>query len=167
MVGLSQLVSESFARHGVEANLDPRHLRWSKWIPCESCLSFADVPDKGGIFALAEELIGPGEVAGVDGKRMLAVYQVAEADHLGLAMGRLFLRGPEAKRLASGRHFARYAIVEDAAQRRTAYAAFRQWMASSVQATTGIGAAAEAASLLPSSNNETQIGPPEPLPSGF
>jgi hypothetical protein len=167
MVGLSQLVSESFARHGVETNLDPRRLRWSKWIPCESCLSFADVPDKGGIFALAEELIGPGEVAGVDGKRMLAVYQIAEADHLGLAMGRWFLRGPEAQGLVSGRYFARYAIVEDAAQRRIAYAAFQQWMTSSAQATTGIGAAAEAASTLPPSNKQAQIGPPEPLPSGF
>jgi len=168
MVGFSQLVSESFARHGVETSLDPRRLRWSSWLRIESCLSFAGVPDKGGIFALAEELVGPGDILGADGKRMLAVYRISETDHLGLTMGRLFLPGgPEARRLATGRCFARYAVVEDAAQRRIAYAAFQQWMGSSAETVTGISAAPDAALVPKSSNKEAQIGPSLPLSTGF
>jgi len=168
MVGLAELVSESLARHGVETSLDPRRLPWSKWLRCESCLSFVGVPDKGGIFALAEELVGPGEISGTEGKRMLAVYRISETDHLGLTMGRLFLPGgPEARRLATGRCFARYAVVEDAAQRRAAHTAFQQWMASSFETATGISAAPEAPLAPQSSNKDAQIGPPSPLPSGF
>jgi len=168
MVGLEQLVSESLARHGVETSLDPRRLRWSQWLRCESCLSFVGVPDSGGIFALAEELVGKGEISGADEKRMLAVYRISETDHLGLTMGRLFLPGkPEAERLTAGRCFARYAIVEDVVQRRAAHAAFQQWMASSAEIATGINAPCEAALLPQSSNKEAQIGRGSPLPSGF
>jgi hypothetical protein len=168
MVGLSELVSDSLARHGVETPLDPRRLRWSKWLRCESCLSFVGVPDEGGVFALAEELAGPGDISSADGKRMLAVYRISETDHLGLTMGRLFLpRGPEAERLASGRCFARYAIVADPAQRRAAHAAFQQWMAASAETATGINAASDAALMSPSSNKETQIGPRSPVSPGF
>jgi len=166
MIGLAQLVSESLARHGVETSLDPRRLRWSKWLHCESCFSFLGVPDEGGIFALAEELIGPGECYGADGKRMLAVYRISEADHLGLTMGRLFLPGgPEAKRLATGRCFARYAVVEDRVQRRAAHAAFQQWMASSSEAALGIGTPSQ--EVMGSSNKEAQFGPSLPLSMGF
>lgn len=161
MVGLAQLVSESLARHGVETSLDPRRLQWSKWLHCESCFSFVGVPDKGGIFALAEELVGPGDISGADGRRMLAVYRISETEHLGLTMGRLFLPGrPEAGRLATGRCFARYAVVEDEAQRRTALAAFQQWMAASVETATGINAASDAVVVSRSSDKEAQIGPP-------
>jgi len=168
MVGLSELVSDSLARHGVDTPLDPRRLRWSNWMRCESCLSFVGVPDKGGVFALAEELLGPGNISGADGKRVLAVYRISETDQLGLTMGRLFLpRGPEAERLATGRCFARYAIIEDAAQRRAAHAAFQQWMAASAETATGINAASDAALMSPSSNKETQIGQVSPLSPAF
>jgi len=166
MVGLAQLVSESLARHGVESSLDPRRLQWSKWLRCESCFSFVGVPDKGGIFALAEELIGPGNIFGADGKRMLAVYRISETDHLGLTMGRLFLPGgQEAERLVAGRCFARYAVVEDTTQRRAAHADFQQWMASSSEAALGITAPSR--EVMGSSNKQAQIGPPLPLPAGF
>jgi len=168
MVGLAQLVTESLARHGVETNLDPRRLRWSGWLRVESCLSFAAVPDQGGIFALAEELIGPGDLSCVDGKRVLAVHRISEAEYLGLTMGRLFLPGgPESHRLATGRCFARYAVVEDAAQRHAACAAFQQWMGASMEIATGINVASDAATVPQSSNKEAQIGPPAPLLSGF
>ena len=165
MVGLEQLVSESLARHGVETTLDPRRLRWSEWVRCESWLSFIGVPDQGGIFALAEELVGPGDNSRVDGKRMLAVYRISETNYLGLTMGRLFLPGgPEAKRLATSRCFARYAVVEDAAQRRAAHANFQQWMASSSEAALGM---APSPALPESSNKEAQFGPPLPLSPCF
>ena len=36
MVGLSQMVNESLARHGVETGVDHRRLQWSNWLRCES-----------------------------------------------------------------------------------------------------------------------------------
>jgi hypothetical protein len=70
---------------------------------------------------------------------MLALFQISEANDLGMALGRLFLSGnPVRERLASGRCFARYVVVEDATQRRAAYTALQRWMASSAQATSGI-----------------------------
>ena len=46
---------------------------------------------------------------------MLALFQISETDDLGMALGRLFLPGsPQRERLAGGRCFARYAVIEDA-----------------------------------------------------
>jgi|SRR5271166_2650031 len=168
MVGLAQLVNESLARHGVDTQLDPQRLQWSDWFRCESCFSFLRVSDSGGIFALAEEIVGPGDAHAATGKRMLAIYRVAETEHLGLTMGRLFLpRGSEVRRLATGRCFARYSVVEDAAQRSAACAALQQWMASSADTALGVSAPSEAAAIARSSNKEAQIGPRSPFPSGF
>jgi len=172
MVGLAQLVNESLARHGVEANLDPRRLQWSRWFRCEDGFSIVPAPGKPGIFALGEEIVRPGELPASGGKRMLALFRIAETDDLGMALSRLFLPGsPERERFASGRCFARYAVVEDAAQRHAARVAFEQWMASSAEAVTGVSVITQAqaeTSLLPdSSNKEAQIGPPSPLPAGF
>ncbi len=79
---------------------------------------------KPGVFALGEEIVAPGAA----GKRMLALFQISETDDLGMALGRLFLPGsPERERLAAGRCFARYAVIEDATQRHAAYAALQRW----------------------------------------
>jgi hypothetical protein len=68
------------------------------------------------------------------GKRMLALFQITETDDLGMALGRLFLPGSSAdERLSGGRCFARYAMIDEAVQRRTAHAALQQWLASSVE----------------------------------
>ncbi len=166
MVGLGQLVDDSLLRHGIETNLDPRRLHWSVWFPIESCFSFLRVPDHGGIFALAEEVIAPAETAAIDGKRMLAIYRIAEAEHLGLAMGRLFLPGkPEAKRLANSHCFARYSVVQDEAQRGAACAAFQRWMGSSSEIALGLSSPSNAEGET--SNKEAQIGLPATFPSGF
>jgi hypothetical protein len=158
MVGLTELVSESLARHGIETKLDPRRLWWSKWFRCESIFSFLAVPDAPGLFALAEELIAPNsELSVASGKRMLAIYRISESEDLGLTMGRLFLpQGPEHERLTNGRCFARYAIVEDAGQRRAACAALEQWMASSAEAASGFMQLPAADTMPPakSSNEE-------------
>jgi len=69
---------------------------------------------------------------------MLALFQISEADDVGMALGRLFLSGnPVRERFASGRCFARYVVIEDANQRRTALTALQRWMASSAEAATG------------------------------
>lgn len=140
MESLALMVNESLARHGVEPRLDHRRLAWSRWFRCESSLSFVLVPSKPGIFALGEEIIAPGETSATEGKRMLAVFQIAQADDLGMALGRYFLPGsPERERLESGRCFIRYAVIEDTAQRSAAYSALNQWMASSADSAFGFG----------------------------
>ena len=134
MESLTRLVSESFARHGVETALDPRRLQWSDWFRCESSASTWLVPARPGLFALAEEVIAPGEAPGMGGKRMLALFQISEADDLGMALGRLFLPGSRAdERLSGGRCFARYAMIDEAVQRRSAHAALQAWLASSAE----------------------------------
>jgi hypothetical protein len=70
---------------------------------------------------------------------MLALFQISEADDLGMALGRLFLSGnPARQRFASGRCFARYVVIEDPIQRRTALTALQRWMASSAEAVSGV-----------------------------
>jgi hypothetical protein len=197
MEGLAHLVAESLVRHGFEPAFDHRRLQWSSWFRCQDGFSLVLAPCKPGLFALAEEVIAPGELAVGDGKRMLALFQISEADDLGMALGRLFLSGsPERERFASGRCFARYVVIEDTTQRQIALAALQRWMASSAEAASGVphdagfvsghdfsraaNAATSTAALAAasvdsadasaqpeSSNKQAQIGPPSPIPSGF
>jgi hypothetical protein len=139
MEGLAHLVAESLVRHGFEPAFDHRRLQWSSWFRCQDGFSLVLAPCKPGLFALAEEVIAPGELAVGDGKRMLALFQISEADDLGMALGRLFLSGsPERERFASGRCFARYVVIEDSTQRQIALTALQRWMASSAEAVTGV-----------------------------
>ena len=139
MEGLAHLVAESLVRHGFEPAFDHRRLQWSSWFRCQDGFSLVLAPCKPGLFALAEEVIAPGELAVGDGKRMLALFQISEADDLGMALGRLFLSGsPERERFASGRCFARYVVIEDPTQRQIALTALQRWMASSAEAVTGV-----------------------------
>jgi hypothetical protein len=196
MEGLAHLVAESLVRHGFEPTFDHRRLQWSNWFRCEDSFSLVLAPCKPGIFALAEEVIAPGEVAVGDGKRMLALFQISEANDVGMALSRLFLSGsPERVRFASSRCFARYVVIEDPNQRQTALTALQRWMESSAEAVTGtaqearfvsehdfsraadpatsavLGAAAadpaDASAQPESSNKQAQIGPPATIPSGF
>jgi hypothetical protein len=176
MEGLAHLVAKSLARYGLEVSLDHRRLQWSKWFRCESSFSVLLVPGKPGLYALGEEVIAPGELPATGGKRMLALYRVAEADDLGMALGRLFLpRSPERERLLSGRCFARYVVVEDAAQRCAAYAALQQWLATSADVASGLGELAlksapfegNASQPAGSGELESDIDPPAPIPAGF
>jgi hypothetical protein len=139
MEGLAHLVAESLVRHGFEPAFDHRRLQWSNWFHCQDSFSLILAPCKPGLFALGEEIIAPGELAVGEGKRMLALFQLSEADDLGMALGRLFLSGnPARKRFASGRCFARYVAIEDPVQRRTALTALQKWMASSAEAVSGV-----------------------------
>ncbi len=174
MEGLANLVNESLIRHGFEPGFDHRRLQWSQWFPCHHSLSVLLAPCKPGLFALGEEVIPPGELAVGEGKRMLALFHISEANDLGMALGRLLLSGsPLRERVASGRCFARYVVVEDPTQRGTAYTALQRWMATSAQAASGVtnavasptvDADAESGS---SNNKEAQTGPILPVASGF
>jgi len=173
MEGLAHLVNESLIRHGFEPTFDHRRLQWSQWFRCDDSFSLLFAPCKPGLFALGEEVIPPGDLAVGEGKRMLALFQISEANDLGMALGRLFLSGnPARERLASGHCFARYVVVEDPTQRRTALTALQRWMATSTQAASGVtnalaSPAFDADAEPESSNKETQIGPLLPIPSGF
>lgn len=177
MEDLAHAVAESMVRHGFEPTFDHRRLQWSNWFHCQDSFSLVLAPCKPGIFALSEEVIAPGELTVGEGKRMLALFQIREVNDLGMALGRLFLSGSvEHERLANGRCFARYVVIEDAAQRRTAFTALQRWMASSAETVyrvahdpaTALSADWTDASSVPeSSNRKAQIGPPLPIPSGF
>lgn len=175
MEGLASLVNSSLARHGFDLTPDHSRIQWSKWFRCESSFSMLLVPAEPGLFALGEEIAAPGELPG--GKRMLALFQVSEADDLGLALGRLFAPGsPGRDRLLQGRCFARYAVVGDALQRKAAHLAFQQWLAVSSETVSGISSSPD--QTWPRfAGNETchaetaevqlDIHSPAPLPSGF
>jgi hypothetical protein len=146
MENISQLVESSLVRHGVSTNFDHLRLQWSNWFRCESSFSALLAPAKPGIFALGEEIIPPSaESMGARasspavGKRMLGLFHVSDTDDLGMTLGRLFLPGNLLReRLAQGRCFARYAVIEDPGQRQTASAVFQRWVEESAETASGI-----------------------------
>jgi hypothetical protein len=164
MEGLAHLVAESLVRHGFEPAFDHRRLQWSSWFRCQDGFSLVLAPCKPGLFALAEEVIAPGELAVGDGKRMLALFQISEADDLGMALGRLFLSGsPERERFASGRCFARYVVIEDPTQRQIALTALQRWMASSAEVASGVPQSISGETCVP---DETHVAPDAGFVSG-
>src|SRR5258708_33450815 len=84
MEGLERLVSESFARHGVQTAFDHRRLQWSPWFRCADS-SVVQASTKPGLLALADAVI-PRQAGG---RRMLALLRISEAEDLGMALGRL------------------------------------------------------------------------------
>ena len=101
-------------------------MNWSRWFHCESSFGLLLVPSQPGVFALAEEVVQP---AGTQSRRMLAVFEIAEADDLSRAMSRLFAAGSEwRQKLADGRCYVRYAIAPGIADRRAAATALRNWL---------------------------------------
>ncbi|HEY2115285.1 MAG TPA: hypothetical protein VGJ51_09350 [Candidatus Angelobacter sp.] len=101
-------------------------MNWSRWFHCESSFGLLLVPSQPGVFALAEEVV---QAADPQSRRMLAVFEVAEADDLSRAMSRLFAAGsPWREKLAQARCYVRYAIAPSIADRRTAAAALKNWL---------------------------------------
>jgi hypothetical protein len=71
---------------------------------------------------------------------MLAVTQFFEDDDMAFVLDRMLSRrNPMYDRLASGRYFVRFVVVEDQTQRRSICNALNQWMVSSAEKATGIG----------------------------
>jgi len=143
----------------------PVSLSWSRWTRCESSFGLLLVPPRPGIFAVAEEVLAPGESAATGGKRLLAVLQFADADDLSRALSRLFTPASTLyDRVAAGRCFVRYAVVEDADHRRAAAIALQDWLAASAEVAAGSAATATSAPQASEANNDIQ---PPPLPAGF
>ena len=73
-------------------------------------------------------------------RRMLAVTQFFEDDDMAFVLDRMLSRqNPMSARLASGRYFARFVVIEDQSQRRSICTALNQWMVSAAEKATGIG----------------------------
>jgi hypothetical protein len=160
MEGLTRLVAESLARHGFDRPVDYRRLNWSRWFRCESPHSLLFVPSKPGVFAIAEEVAAmcgaseprsrnPERSEGSPAfssepspeKRMLAVLQFGEAEDIAFVLDRTLTRqNPLRDRMAAGRCFVRFVVIEDATQRHSICTALNQWIASSTEKATGIGA---------------------------
>jgi hypothetical protein len=206
---LTRLVTESLARHGFDRPLDYRRLHWSQWFRCESHHSLLAVPSKPGVFAIAEEIAdlasrpgGPAlsersaskgtpetnQAINSANRRLLAVTQFFDADDMAFTLDRMLTRSnPMRARLASGRYFVRYVVIEEESQRRSISAALNQWIASqsiSTGETSAIGAhfassleltearvsagtAHVGISAHLDSGAAANIHCPSPLPSGF
>jgi hypothetical protein len=146
MESLNRLVTESLARHGFDRPVDYRRLHWSRWAHCDSPHSLLCIPSKPGVFALAEEVMDfgkaePEAASPAEPRRMLAVVQFGEDDDMAFVLDRMFSRqNPMRARLASGRCFVRFVVIEDEAQRRSIATALNQWLISSGEKASGIGA---------------------------
>ena len=101
-------------------------MNWSRWFRCESSFGMLLVPNQPGIFALAEEVAQATEP---NSRRMLAVFEVQEADDLARAMSRLFAVGsPWRGKLVESRCYVRYAVAPGIADRRAAANALKTWL---------------------------------------
>jgi len=79
--------------------------------------------------------------AEVPARRLLAVLQFSEDDDMAFTLDRMFTRiNPMRSRLASGRCFLRFVVIQDRDQRRSICTALNQWLLSSAEKATGIGA---------------------------
>jgi hypothetical protein len=78
-------------------------------------------------------------VSAAEPRRLLAVLQFSEDDDMAFVLDRMFTRiNPMRERLASGRCFLRFVVIEDQAQRRSICTALNQWMLSSAEKATGL-----------------------------
>ena len=139
MEGIARLVDDSLARHGFAMSVDYRRLQWTRWFRCESNFSLLLVPSAGGIYTLAEEVVAPGETPVTGGKRILAVFQIAETEDLCVTLSQHFSpRSPLRERLASGCCFLRFATVSDGIYRQGICKTLNQWLSSSAEVATGL-----------------------------
>ncbi len=147
-------------------------LTWSRWTRYQSSFALALAPAQPGVFALAEEVLAPGESAQLGQKRMLAVFHVDETDDLARAFTGLFSStSPWRERLASGRCFLRVAVSTNAAERHAACAALRRWLTASTDNAAAIAGAREPhvtpRQPAPADRQKTEIVRPKSFPAGF
>lgn len=111
-------------------------LSWSRWFHCESSFGLLLVPDQPGIFALAEEVM---QSAGPGSRRMLAVFEISEAENVSRALSRMFAPGSAwHERLTETRCYLRYTIIPDDEKRQTAAAALKNWLSSQMDSAAEI-----------------------------
>jgi hypothetical protein len=105
----------------------------SQTIAEERCLSAATGARNNAALAAASP--------DTDSRRMLAVTKFFEDDDMAFTLDRMVsFQNPMRARLTSGRYFVRYVVIEDPSQRRSICSALNQWIVSSAEKVTGIGA---------------------------
>src|SRR5437588_10099746 len=134
-------------------------VQWSSWSRCESSFSMLLVPHRPGIFALADEV-----ASAQQGKRILALFHVAEARDLSLDVVALFSQhGPIRERLEQGHCHLRYAMISDPEDRKAVCDALQTWIASSNQRASGIfKPAPEGFAASPTATNPRPSLPSQP-----
>jgi hypothetical protein len=137
-------------------------MNWSRWFHCESSFGLLLVPSQPGVFALAEEVV---QSVGAQSRRMLAVFEVAEADDLSRALSRLFAAGsPWREKMAESKVYVRYAIAPSIADRRTAAAALKNWLSAQREVASQIfESRSPAAEQKPFEQKPTEAAEPKPL----
>lgn len=105
----------------------------------ERCFSAALDAQKDAASA-AEVQLESGQLKRESRSRMLAVAQFFEDDDMAFVLDRMLSHdNPMRARLASGRYFVRFVVIEDPFQRRSICNALNQWIVSSAEKATGIG----------------------------
>jgi hypothetical protein len=147
-------------------------LTWSRWFHCESSFGLLLVPDQPGIFALAEEVM---QLSGPDSRRMLAVFEISEAESVARALSRMFApSSPWHERLTASRCYLRYTIIADEGKRQAAAAALRNWLSSQMDSAAQVfeqriplrhGEAEEASTVAERAVDRVMAKPT--LPNGF
>ncbi len=118
---------------------------------------------QGTASAVPLEAHGRSSALAAGGRRMLAVTQFFEAEDMAFVLDRMLSRpNPMRDRLASGRYFVRFVVIEDQSQRRTICSALNQWMVSAAEKATGIGP--HFASSLELTPEATETGVPQVSP---
>lgn len=134
-------------------------VQWSTWSRCDSSFSMLLVPHRPGIYALAEEVAGSPQ-----GRRILALFHVAEARDLAHEVTSLFSRPDSIReRLEQGRCHVRYALISDPEDRAAVLSALRTWMAASQQQASGIASAQVDALNPPHPTRPPAAGGPQPI----
>ena len=101
--------------------------------------SVAKIVREADDLAQSRNLLFAGSAATPATRRMLAVLQFSEDDDMAFTLDRMFTRiNPMRDRLASGRCFLRFVVIEDATQRRNICAALNQWMLTSAEKASGL-----------------------------
>ena len=102
----------------------------------------------------------------VESRRMLAVTQFYEDDDMAFVLDRMLSHeNPMRGRLACGRYFVRYVVIEDTTQRRSICNALNQWIVSSAEKATGIGSHFASSLELPNADSTHEAKAASPAQS--
>jgi hypothetical protein len=116
MEGLVRLVAESLERHGLTVPA-PR-IDWSPWTPVDPNLCLT-APCHPGLFVIAEQMV-PHNVS-ANSATQLVILKVGQTQDLGIEMARLCYHSSLYERINTGRCVVRFAVVDNDAQRASAW----------------------------------------------
>ena len=114
-------------RMELESRLEATGLNWSRWFRIETSFGLLLVPPEAGVYAIAEELMGPEEMEGKS--RLLGIMEFCSTSDLAAALCRLCSApGPMRHRIVNSHCFARYATASQKQSLETAQS-LQEWLA--------------------------------------